>query len=63
VEGRLRDVDDFTTSPAVLSWFTNACDHMLCSQASLMWEIDRGPRYRFEANGLTLTRVRGVLDA
>jgi hypothetical protein len=61
VEGRLRDVSDQETSPAVLAWF---CKHAAAWSTSgrLTWEIDGGPRYRYEWRDGELHKLRGVLD-
>ena len=60
VEGRLRDVSDAEDSPMVLAWFMS---HVFwCSEATLLWELDSGPRYRYEWKDRTLTKLKGVLD-
>jgi hypothetical protein len=61
VDGRLRDVSDLT-SPSVLAWFVRVCDMGMPDEAALMWEIDRGPRYRYEWRDGTLHKLRGILD-
>lgn len=60
VEGRLRDVTDTETSPMVLAWFMHHAQW--CEEAELLWDLDRGPRYRYEWKNGELTRLRGVLD-
>ena len=60
VEGRLRDVSDWT-SPRVLAWFCEVCEWV--KQADLLWEIDGGPRYRYEARAGEIVKLRGILDA
>jgi hypothetical protein len=60
VEGRLRDVDDTHTSPAVLAWFT--AQAQWCDEADLLWELDAGPRYRYEWRDGELRKLKGVLD-
>lgn len=61
VTGRLRDMTDFPDSHVVLAWFVLTATH--CRSATLLWDIDYGPRYRYELpeNG-KLTRLQGVLD-
>jgi len=61
VEGRLRDVDDIQ-SPIVLGWFAKVCIMTHPARATLLWEIDRGPRYRYEWDGHQIIKLRGVLD-
>lgn len=61
VYGRLRDVNDSEDSAMVLAWFVHHA--RWCSWADLTWELDSGPRYRFEWRNGTLTRLKGVLDA
>lgn len=60
VDGRLRDVDDIEDSPAVLAWFTRHA--RWCDEAKLLWEIDGGPRYRYEFKDGALRKLKGVLD-
>ena len=60
VAGRLRDVSDTKDSPMILAWFVH--NARWCERASLMWEVDLGPRYRFEWHDGQLHRLRGVLD-
>lgn len=60
VSGRLRDVTDVEDSAAVLAWFVKHArwsDH-----ASLLWELDNGPRYRYEWHGGELHKLKGILD-
>lgn len=59
ISGRLRDVNDMD-SFAVVAWFAKHC--IWSVEASLMWELDDGPRYRFEWDGVHLRRLRGLLD-
>lgn len=61
VSGRLRDVSDLEHSPAVLAWFTAVCSWS-ASEADLLWEIDGGPRYRYQWRDGELRRLRGVLE-
>lgn len=60
VDGRLRDVRDEMDSPAVLAWFTEHAQW--CDKATLVWEIDSGPRYRYIYEDGVLRKLRGVLD-
>lgn len=63
VDGRLRDVTDMADSPAVLAWFASVCEGFgRVDHAELMWEIDGGPRYRWQFDSNGLRRLRGVLD-
>jgi len=59
VEGRLRDVNDHD-SPTVLAWFLRAC--AWANSADLTWDLDDGPKYRYEWDGSRLSKLRGVLD-
>lgn len=59
VEGRLRDVNDHD-APAALAWFLRFCQW--CDEADFMWDLDNGPRYRYEWRDGELTKLRGVLD-
>lgn len=59
VEGRLRDVSDWD-APAALAWFVKLCEW--CDEADLTWDLDSGPRYRYEWRNGTLTKLRGILD-
>lgn len=61
VSGRLRDVFDHEDSFAVLDWFVK--NARWSESARLLWEIDNGPRYRYEWADGELRRLRGVLDA
>jgi len=61
VEGRLRDVQDFRDSPAVLAWFVRVCDW--ADRAELKWRLDVGLSYWFTYTADDgLRRQRGVLD-
>lgn len=60
VRGRLRDVDDLD-SPEVLAWFLSICQWNP-ETASLVWDVDDGPRYRYEWRDGGLRKLRGVLD-
>lgn len=64
VEGNLRDMHDLEDSPMVLAWFVGVCTSVIHAPylATLMWEIQGGPRYFYEWDGRELKRVRGVLD-
>lgn len=59
VTGRLRDVSDYN-SPAVLAWFLQAARY--AEWATLVWDVDSGPRYRYEWRDNQLTKLKGVLD-
>lgn len=60
VSGRLRDVTDVEDSPLVLAWFTRwACQG---ERATLTWELDHGPRYRYVYEDGELRKLKGVLD-
>jgi len=61
VEGRLRDMSDHD-SPAVLAWFVQTCTRGLADEAELTWDVDSGPRYRYEWRDDELRKLRGVLD-
>lgn len=60
VSGRLRDVSDLETSPLVLAWFVRYA--AASDRASLTWEIDDGPRYRYVYEEGELRKLTGVLD-
>jgi hypothetical protein len=60
VEGRLRDVTDWD-APAALAWFLDVCEW--CDEAYLTWDLDRGPKYRYEWRNREVRKLRGVLDA
>lgn len=62
VDGRLRDVSDFD-SPAVLAWFVQTCNDGLADEGDLLWDVDNGPRYRYEWRDGGLRKLRGILDA
>jgi hypothetical protein len=59
VSGRLRDVSDYD-SPAVLAWFIQAAQW--AESGDLTWDIDGGPKYRYEWGDSGLTKLRGILD-
>lgn len=61
VEGRLRDTDD-TDSAAVLAWFIRVCSYGPAEYATLMFDVDGGPRYRWRWLGGVLQRLHGILD-
>src|SRR5688572_20435803 len=60
IVGRLRDVDDETMSPLVLAWFVAAAQD--CDLATLTWDVDNGPRYRYLWSEWKLSKLTGVLD-
>jgi len=60
VSGRLRDVRDDEDSPLVLAWFVRYA--RLADSASMTWEIDDGPRYRYVYTDGELRKLKGVLD-
>jgi hypothetical protein len=60
VSGRMRDVADETDSFEVLAWFMRHAQW--CDKATLEWEIDSGPRYRYVYEGGELRKLKGVLD-
>jgi hypothetical protein len=60
VGGRLRDVDDQCDSFRVLAWFVDIC--RWADTASLVWDLDEGPRYRYRYYENKLTKLHGVLD-
>lgn len=61
VDGRLRDVSDLD-APAALAWFARVCEHGIADEADMMWDLDSGPRYRYEWRAGELRKLRGVLD-
>jgi hypothetical protein len=60
VYGRLRDVSDMADSFAVVAWFLGVCEW--ATTGDLLWDLDNGPRYRYEWRDGTLRKLRGVLD-
>lgn len=60
VDGRLRDVTDLVDSPQVLAWFTRHAEY--ADRATLVWELDSGPRYRYVYENGELTKLKGILD-
>jgi hypothetical protein len=60
VQGRLRDVCDDEDSAKVLAWFVRHA--RWCESATLLWDLDGGPRYRYEWRDGGLRKLKGVLD-
>ncbi len=62
VTGRMRDTDD-TDSPEVLAWFVGLCANWpYATKATLTFDVDSGPRYRYEWADGKLTKLKGILD-
>jgi hypothetical protein len=45
---------------AVVAWFLGVCEW--ATTGDLLWDLDNGPRYRYEWRDGTLRKLRGVLD-
>jgi hypothetical protein len=62
LSGRLRDFGDHQC-PQALGWFVAVCDLYWPKSASLILDVDDGPKYRWKWDERGLQKMKGILDA